>query len=117
MTAAQQLVDPDLAEQMMQFVCDPYGFVMYSYPWGESGTELENEPGPDANQAQLRMDLGKEVKRRTFNLTEPLRPDRPPESTGHATGKSVQGAWITNWNLSTRPSSIVTVTSNTYPQL
>jgi len=117
MTAAQQLVDPDLAEQMMQFVCDPYGFVMYSYPWGESGTELENEPGPDANQAQFLMDLGKEVKRRNFNLTDPVMPVLMAESSGHGTGKSVQGAWITDWILSTRPYSIGTVTANTYPQL
>src|SRR5215471_2826866 len=117
MTAALQTADPDLAEQMMQFVDDPYGFVMYAYPWGEPKTELENEPGPDANQAQFLIDLGREVKRRGFNGSDPVMPILMAESSGHGTGKSVMGAWLADWILSTRPYSIGTVTANTYPQL
>ena len=38
-------------------------------------------------------------------------------TSGHGTGKSVLGAWIANWLLSTRPDSIGTVTAGTWPQL
>ena len=38
-------------------------------------------------------------------------------SSGHGTGKSVLGAWIANWIMSTRPHSIGTVTANTFKQL
>src|SRR5688572_33366024 len=39
------------------------------------------------------------------------------ESSGHGTGKSVLGAWLANWILSTRPRSIGTITANTFKQL
>ena len=38
-------------------------------------------------------------------------------TSGHGTGKSVMGAWIADWILSTRPDSIGTVTAGTFTQL
>jgi hypothetical protein len=38
-------------------------------------------------------------------------------SSGHGTGKTVLGAWIAGWILSTRPYSIGTISANTWLQL
>ena len=35
-----QSVQMDLAHQMAEFFADPYGFVIFSYPWGQAGTAL-----------------------------------------------------------------------------
>ena len=115
MTAAP--LDVDLAEEISQYYDDPLGFVMMAYPWREPGTELELEDGPDANQEQFLRDLGREVRKRKFNGRDPVAPVLMAASSGHGTGKSVMGAWIADWILSTRPGSIGTVTANTYPQL
>lgn len=107
----------DLADAIAGFIDDPLGFVQFAYPWGEPHTELAGEEGPDQNQRDFLQDLGREVRRRGFNGTDPVMPVLMAESSGHGTGKSVLGAWLTDWILSTRPYSIGTVTANTYPQL
>ena len=105
--------DIELAEEMAKYYADPLGFVLMAYPWGEKGTPLENEEGPDANQRQFLIDLGAEVKARGFRGGDPVMPILMCISSGHGTGKSVLGAWIANWIMSTRPHSIGTVTANT----
>src|SRR5450631_3266735 len=106
-----------LAYEMAKYYADPLGFVLMAYPWGEKGTPLENEEGPDANQKQFLIDLGAEVKARRFGGIDPVMPILMCVSSGHGTGKSVSGAWLANWILSTRPHSIGTVTANTFKQL
>ena len=117
MQAVAQPADIDLADDILRFYDDPLGFVRFAFPWGEENTELRDEPGPDKNQERFLRDLGEEVRRRKFDGTTPVAPIRMAISSGHGTGKSVMGAWITDWILSTRPYSIGTVTANTYPQL
>jgi hypothetical protein len=90
---------------------------MYAYPWGERGTELAHEQGPDDLQKGFLIDLGKLVVDRAFNGTDPVMPIQMTETSGHGTDKSVMGAWIADWILSTRPDSIGTVTAGTFAQL
>jgi hypothetical protein len=73
--------------------------------------------GPDPVQKQFLTDLGEHVKRRKFRGTEPVMPILMTATSGHGAGKSVLGAWIGDWILSTRPDSIGTVTAGTYVQL
>src|SRR5215471_16140199 len=101
----------------MGFTNDPLGFVHYAYPWGEPNTPLVSESGPDANQRTFLEDLGREVRKRRFNGVDPVMPVLMAISSGHGTGKTVLGAWIAGWILSTRPYSIGTVTANTWLQL
>src|SRR6266849_2629879 len=54
--------DQQLAYEMAKHYSDPLGFVLAAYPWGDEGTLLENDEGPDANQKQFLLDLGAEVK-------------------------------------------------------
>src|SRR5882757_1641400 len=97
--------DLQLAEDLANFYDDPYGFVMFAYPWGVHGTPLEHETGPDDNQKEFLISLGKEVRERGFDGMNPVMPILMNESSGHGTGKSAQGAWITGWITSTRPHS------------
>jgi hypothetical protein len=109
--------DAALADEVAQYYADPLGFVRAMYPWGEAGTPLEGEPRPDANQREFLDALGREVRRRGFDGHTPVLPIQMSQTSGHGTGKSVLGAWIADWILSTRPYSIGTVTAGTATQL
>ena len=109
--------DDLLTTELALYYANPLGFVMMAYPWGRPGTELEHEKGPDENQKRFLIDLGKAVAARAFNGTDPVMPILMTETSGHGTGKSVMGAWIADWILSTRPDSIGTVTAGTFAQL
>jgi hypothetical protein len=109
--------DLQLAEAMAGFYADPLGFVLTAYPWGVPGTVLEHEDGPDENQREFLLSLGKEVKARRFDGKSPVLPIRMSETSGHGTGKSAMGAWIADWILSTRPHSKGTVTAGSFYQL
>lgn len=108
--------DAELADFVGQFYADPLGFVIACYPWGEPGP-LEQEQGPDDNQREFLLSLGKEVTARGFDGVHPVLPIQMSETSGHGTGKSAMGGWITDWILSTRAHSIGTVTAGTSMQL
>ena len=96
---------------------DPLRWVRGAYPWGEVGTPLEDEPGPDANQIEFLTALGAEVTARHFDGTTPVMPVQMAETSGHGTGKSALLSWLVDWVLSTRPHSDLTVTAGGYAQL
>ena len=104
--------DELLTLELARYYADPLGFVRFAYPWKQPGTELEHELGPDENQNQFLIDLGKEVAARAFNGTDPVMPILMTATSGHGTGKSAMGAWIADWILSTRPDSVGTVRSS-----
>ena len=52
-TAVRKLTqEKQLADDIAQFYADPYGYVLYAFPWGVKGTRLENETGPDTWQKE-----------------------------------------------------------------
>lgn len=114
-------VDPADHEALQQLCADcyddPLGFTMAAFPWGEEGTRLEHEEGPDANQRAFLNDVGAEVRARGFDGVQPVMPLLFSETSGHGTGKSAKGGWLAAWLLSTRPDSIGTVTAGTNTQL
>ena len=71
---------------------EPLAFVLLAYPWGEKGSPLENEEGPDPNQIQFLIDLGDAVKARKFCGGDTVMPILMNISSGYGTGKSVLGA-------------------------
>jgi hypothetical protein len=113
----QSRTDLELADFVGQFFDNPEGFVDACYPWGEPDTELAEETGPDEIQREFLRELGREVRERGFDGKSPVMPVRMAETSGHGTGKSVLGAWLTNWIMSTRPQSIGTVTAGNATQL
>jgi hypothetical protein len=110
-------VEADIEDLIASCYFDPLKFVRVAYPWNEPDTVLEHEPGPDANQIEFLMALGAEVTARAFDGLTPVMPVLMAETSGHGSGKSAMGAWITDWILSTRPHSIGTVTAGTAMQL
>lgn len=108
--------DMMLADELANYYADPLGFVEFAFPWGETGP-LEHELGPDDNQVEFLSSLGDEIKGRKFDGETPVLPILMAETSGHGTGKSAMGAWLTAFVLSTRPHSVGTVTAGTYKQL
>lgn len=107
----------ELADQIAEFYADPYGFVLFAYPWGEEGTSLARETGPDEWQTEFLNDLGKEVRERGFDGITAVEPIKMAAASGHGIGKSTMMAWVANWIMSTRPFARGTVTANTAKQL
>jgi hypothetical protein len=126
-TVVAVLPDIELAEEISRFYADPLGFVMFAYPWGEPGSPLEKEIGPDDNQKEFLNSLGEEIRTGkragiegatpVFDGSNPVLPILMAETSGHGTGKSAMGAWLTDFILSTRPHSVGTVTAGTFKQL
>lgn len=118
MNPDQAKTELELADQIAKFVDDPYGFVMFAYPWGEKGTSLEQWPdGPDDWQRDFLLDIGRQVRQRAFDGFNPVEAIREATASGHGIGKSALTAWITDWIMSTRPFAQGTVTANTSTQL
>lgn len=56
---------PDLGQIIpSMYFDDPLGFVMFSFPWGQPGTPLHDETGPDVWQAKFLQILSREVRKR-----------------------------------------------------
>lgn len=117
MSAVAESAQLLLADEVSKFYDDPLGWVLFAFPWGEAGTSLEHEIGPDDNQREFLESLAAEVQQRKFDGLAPVMPVKMAETSGHGTGKSAMGAWLASWLLSTRPHSIGTVTAGTYSQL
>ena len=98
----QDIEQEKLWRKVKSFRADPLNFVRFAFPWGEPGP-LALETGPDEVQEEFLISLGNEVRARAFDGQTPVLPIRMCESSGHGTGKSVVGAWLAWWILSTRP--------------
>lgn len=106
-----------LAQEAGRFYDDPYGWVMFAYPWGVQGSALELFSGPDEWQKRFLVDLGEIVKERAFDGLTPVEPIRMATASGHGIGKSALVAWLVGWLTSTRPGCKGTVTANKAQQL
>ena len=104
-----------LADEVVQFLYDPLGFVMYAFPWGVD--ELVGETGPDTWQAEFLTQLGEAVRANGFDGVNAVPPVRMARASGHGIGKSALASWVILWIMSTRPNAIGTVTANTATQL
>lgn len=103
--------DDALIEELGTYGHDPYGFVLWAFPWGEAGTELEHFPdGPDLWQT----DILRAVRDRILTLNEAI---QIAVASGHGVGKSALVGWLTWWAFSTCPNTRGVVTANTENQL
>jgi len=94
---------------VQRFVYDPYGFVLWAFPWGSG--ELEGEEGPDVWQARQLMEVG------STWLDDPEATIQEAIASGHGIGKSAQVSWLILWMMATRPFLAGWVTANTKTQL
>lgn len=98
------------AERLGEYAYDPLGFLMDQFPWGEEGTPLEREKGPE----QWQLDECERIK----NGIDPSRVLQIAVSSGHGIGKSMFVCSVgILWSLATFVDSRVIVTANTESQL
>lgn len=102
-----------LIEALAEFEHDPLGYVLFAFPWGVPGTELEHETGPRAWQREVLEHIGAEVKKGK-ELGQVV---RTAIASGHGIGKSALVSWIVLWAISTHEDTRGVVTANTEPQL
>jgi len=106
-----------LVEHIAGFRDDPLGFVLFVFPWGEKGTRLHDQEGPDEWQREFLIRLGEESSKRGRGDGANLPAIQMAVASGHGVGKSALVAWITIWMVSTRFDPQVIVTANTLGQL
>lgn len=109
----------DIIEELASFSDRPYDFVLWAFPWGEPGTELETELGPNEWQTQYLLDLQSDLSRfgellATLQETSPI---QTAVTSGHGVGKSALVAWLILWGICTFEDAIGVVTANTENQL
>lgn len=112
-------LEDQLIEDIAAFTHDPLGFVMYAYPWGEEGSELENKAGPEPWQVQTLTQIGNALQANAhLKGTEALElAVQIAIASGHGVGKSCMLAWIKHWAMSTFRDCRGVVTANTETQL
>ena len=99
------------AEALIEYEHDPYGFVMWAFPWGVEGTELANETGPDEWQIDELEAIGTHL-RQGVNT-----PFRSTTASGHGIGKSAEVGFAILWAGMTSVDCRGVVTANSDTQL
>lgn len=105
----QREVYADLAK----FQHDPYRYVLWAFPWGVKGSELEHETGPRDWQKELLQSIGSRLKA-GVGLSQVI---QEAVASGHGIGKSTIVAWIVLWAMSTFEDTRGVVTASTSTQL
>ncbi len=103
-------MNDELIAELAEFSKDPLGFVHFAFPWGEPGTELEKEDGPDEWQTIFLASLREGL----ITVDEAIQLAR---TSGHGVGKSALVSWIILWSMSTFEDTRGVVTANTENQL
>lgn len=103
----------ELAFRLGRFKNDPYGFVLWAFPWGVPGTSLESEQGPEDWQRDQLKRIGKRLEA-GGDLGAVIQED---VAAGHGVGKSALVSWLILWALSTMLDTRGVVTANTETQL
>jgi hypothetical protein len=94
---------------------DPLAFVMFTFPWGQKGTPLEDFTGPRKWQREVLSDLKEHLQQNNGKLD--FDTFRMATSSGRGIGKSALVSWLVIWMLSTRIGSTTIVSANSESQL
>jgi hypothetical protein len=109
-----ELIDPRLQEWLIEksIECrhDPLKWVMLSFPWGETGGELDGISGPEPWQ----IDVLNMIRDGVATLDDAI---RIAVASGHGVGKTALVSWIILWALTTCLDTRGVVTANTGDQL
>lgn len=102
-----------LVTDLAEFETDPLGFVMWAFPWGEKGSPLDKEPGPEDWQREQLERIGRKLR----NGGDAGAVIQEDTKAGHGSGKSALVAWLILWAISTMEQTRGVVTANTEGQL
>ena len=104
-------IERELARDLSGFTHDPYGAIMYAFPWGVKGGPLEHQPGPEPWQAEHLKEIGAKLK------ANPHMPIREAIASGHGIGKSADLGMVLWWAMSTHEKTRCVITAGTDTQL
>lgn len=119
---SRKVVEPDkltgtavgeMLDQLAGFMFDPLGFVMWAFPWGEEGTSLEDQQGPEEWQREQLLRIGQRL-REGGAAGAVIEEDTV---AGRGVGKSALVSWVILWAISTYPDTRGVVTATTEGQL
>lgn len=121
-SAHKRLLKPDANERELiadvaRFAYRPLDHVRYIYPWGQKGTRLENESGPDTWQAEILTRLGEDLRAGRSAQEATGAAIKYAVASGHGIGKTALVAWIIHWFCSSFEFGQTVVTANTKTQL
>ena len=110
-------IEERLQTEIAEYHSDPYGFVMFAYPWGEPETALADETGPDPWQERILKDIGHALQH-GWVMNEGKKIDCSTGiyiavRSGHGIGKSALMAMLSQWFDSTHPNPQDVTTANT----
>lgn len=103
-------MEPRLVQWLADVRDDPLAFVLGAFPWGRSGTVLENFDGPLQWQREILEHL-------RVGLLTPSEAIQLATASGHGIGKSALVSMIILWAMMTYPDTKGVITANTEPQL
>ena len=109
-------MDPvdDLLEELVSYRFLPRDFVLWAFPWGERGTDLETvnslEPWQDRALGHLQEGM------QEYALGN-FMPIRQCFKSGHGVGKSAYISWTNLWGMCTRENTRGVLTAGTEAQL
>lgn len=110
--------DLQLAEDLARFEFDPYGFVLYAFPWGVEGTPLEKYSGPHEWQKEQLQGIGEALKAGSITAEDAFaQVVQEATASGHGIGKSAEVAMIVCWAMATMPHTRGVITAGTENQL
>lgn len=98
---------------------NPYNFVMFAYPWGQSGTPLEHFKSPRKWQKKLLQKIGDFIARNKNASIQDIQLEVFKHCTvsGRGIGKSAIVSWICHWMATTRIGSTTIISANSESQL
>jgi hypothetical protein len=103
-----------MARDLARFEHDPWGFVLYAYPWGRKDSPLEHEK-PRTWQKNALMAMRDRMKGWGPETASMI--DRAANIAGNGNGKSALLAWILEWAMYTKDFTRGFVTAGTESQL
>jgi hypothetical protein len=111
--------EQQLIHKMLSFQDDPLSFVLFTFPWGKTGTPLENHNGPRTWQRDALIRMRNHIATNRNKQAQGLDPEllKLARASGRGIGKSAFLAWVALWLFSCMPSSTVVVSANTEQQL
>lgn len=104
-------LNKELAADLGRYASDPFGWVIYAFPWGKE--ELASFGGPDAWQREFLDEIAEKL-RAGADAGAII---REAAASGHGVGKSALVSWLILWAMSTLQDTRGVVTANTEAQL